>query len=42
MLIEEIKAEKERMLEIPQVSDGWSLNRSGSDCKLKKALKQDK
>ena len=41
MLMDEIKAEKERMLEIPQVSQGWKLTRNGADCKLTKMLNQD-
>ena len=39
--MDEIKAEKERMLEIPQVSQGWKLTRNGADCKLTKMLNQD-
>lgn len=40
--MEEIKAEKERMLDLPQVSQGWKLSRNGADCKLSKMLNQDR
>jgi len=42
LLQQEIKAEKERMLDVPQLSRGWTLTQKEADCKFSKTLNQDR